>query len=320
MDWTRVIAVVVGMGTLQAPQALHARRAAVIEHFTQIIYAPAGDLIAPSDASALGLLSRTARVAEVPFGFEADQTSPRLTTGAAVEAHEVTAGTLRQALDGFVRMDPRYEWRDAAGVFVMRSRTAWSDPHGTLTRRVHDIDWREIDTIGAFNRIAHLLYPDAAHDPVRRRGNIKDTRVQRPASGRYDARPAECRRPRGRRARLVDPVRTAGQREAVLADVGTLRQRTNVRMAVAAGALGVLHNDVARGFQPRVHATLKESRYSLSQVSVSSAPAVIKATPTAVRAPIGSPRNNPASTIVIGRLNLSIGATRDAGPSWSARK
>jgi hypothetical protein len=163
MNWKLIIAAIAGTSTLLTSQALPLDEP--LSSTTQIIYAPPGDLTAPSDASALGLLSRIARLAEVPFGFEADQANPRLTTGAPVEAHDVTARTLRDALDGFLRMDPRYEWRDVSGVFVVRSRAAWADAHGTLTLPVHDIDWQDVDTVGAFNRIARLLYPNAVHDP-----------------------------------------------------------------------------------------------------------------------------------------------------------
>jgi hypothetical protein len=132
---------------------------------SHIIYAPAGDLVAPSDASELGLLSRVFRAAGVPFGFEADEAAPRETTGAPVEAHDVTARTLREALDGFVRMDPRYEWRDVQGVFVVRTRAAWSDARDALNRPVRDVDWTDLDPIALFNRVARLLYPDAPRDP-----------------------------------------------------------------------------------------------------------------------------------------------------------
>jgi len=46
----------------------------------------------------------------------------------------------------------------------------------------------------------------------------------------------------------------------------------------------------------------------------------MSATPAAMRKVIVSCRTSAASTIVNGRLSLSTGATRDAGPSYSARK
>src|SRR5260370_42345052 len=64
---------------------------------THIIYAPGGLLAAPSDPGELGLLSRIARVAGVPFGFEADDADPRPATGVAVAAPQVSPGTPRAA-------------------------------------------------------------------------------------------------------------------------------------------------------------------------------------------------------------------------------
>jgi hypothetical protein len=131
---------------------------------THIIYAPGGHLAAPSDPSELGLLSRIARVAGVPFGFEADDVDPRPATGAAVEPHEVRGDTLRAALDAFVTLDPRYEWRDMDGVLVMRTRGAWTSRRDVLNQPVRDVDWPDLDVIAAFNRIARLLYPASPHD------------------------------------------------------------------------------------------------------------------------------------------------------------
>lgn len=126
-----------------------------------LIYAPAGDLRAPTDAAALGYFSRLARIAAVPFGFEADSISPRPASSAPVEPHEVAATTLREGLDAFIRLDPRYEWRDLGGIYVVRSRTAWSDPSNVLNRRVAAVEWRDLDVVSVFNRLARLLYPSA---------------------------------------------------------------------------------------------------------------------------------------------------------------
>ena len=131
---------------------------------THLVYAPDGNLVAPSDASELGLLSRIARVAGVPFGFEADDVDPRPSTGLAVVPHEVPGATLRAALDAFVTLDPRYEWRDANGVFVMRTRAAWTSSRDVLNQQVRDVDWRDLDVIAAFNRVARLLYPASPHE------------------------------------------------------------------------------------------------------------------------------------------------------------
>jgi hypothetical protein len=162
MKW--MLALAAAAMAAAAPGAGGQERAPLDQPLTStnlIIFAPAGDLTAPSDASELGLLSRVARLAGVPFGFEADESAPRPTTGAPVEVHDVSARTLREALDGFVRMDPRYQWRDVRGVVVVRTQAAWSDPRNALNQPAPDVDWQDLDTIAAFNHITRLFYPDA---------------------------------------------------------------------------------------------------------------------------------------------------------------
>ncbi|AFE06673.1 hypothetical protein COCOR_05957 [Corallococcus coralloides DSM 2259] len=56
------------------------------------------------------------------------------------------------------------------------------------------------------------------------------------------------------------------------------------------------------------------------QPSVSSAPQTIIPTPTTSFHDMGSPSRPHAKTSVRARLSLSMGATREAGASWSARK
>ena len=124
-----------------------------------LIYAPPNDLRAPSDASELGFLSRVARVAAVPFGFESDNASPRAASSAAVEAQQIEAATVREALDAFARLDARYEWRVAGGMYIVRTRSAWNDPTNRLNQPVPDVDWRDVNVLSAFERLARLLYP-----------------------------------------------------------------------------------------------------------------------------------------------------------------
>jgi hypothetical protein len=57
-----------------------------------------------------------------------------------------------------------------------------------------------------------------------------------------------------------------------------------------------------------------------AQVIIRSAPASMSAAPPATRQVMGSPSTDQASRTVSARLTLSSGATRDAGPSWRARK
>jgi len=124
-----------------------------------LIYGPPGELRAPTDASAMGFLSRVARVAVVPFGFESDSATPRTSSATAIEPHVVAAPTVRAALDAFVRLDPRYEWRDASGLYVVRTRTAWNDSSGILSRRIPDVDWRDVSLVSAYEGVARILFP-----------------------------------------------------------------------------------------------------------------------------------------------------------------
>jgi hypothetical protein len=137
-----------------------------------VIFVPAGADHTPSDAGEMGLLSRLSRVSNVPFGFESDEVAPRTSPAPAVEPHTVTASTLRAALDAFVAMDSRYRWKDVDGVFVVRTAAAWDNPRGALNQRVHDVHWHELHVLPAFDRLAHLLYPN---DPRTYFEGIRDT-------------------------------------------------------------------------------------------------------------------------------------------------
>src|SRR5262245_27946072 len=116
-----VAATALATGTLEEDPILDRRLTAT----THIIYAPAGELRTPTDAAESGFLARVARVAAVPFGFEADSAIPRPPSVGPVAPHEIGAATLREALDAFVRLDNRYEWRAANGMYVVRTRSAW---------------------------------------------------------------------------------------------------------------------------------------------------------------------------------------------------
>jgi hypothetical protein len=124
-----------------------------------VIFVPAGADHTPSDAGEMGLLSRLARLTNVPFGFESDSEAPRATPAASVEPRTITATTLRAALDAFVAMDSRYRWKDVSGAFVVRTTAAWDDPRDALNQRAHDVHWRELRVLSAFDHLAHLLYP-----------------------------------------------------------------------------------------------------------------------------------------------------------------
>ncbi len=101
----------------------------------------------------------------MPFGFESDAAAPRpVLPGTTVEAHLVAARTLRQALDAFVAMDPRYRWKDLDGVIAVRTSAAWDDAADALNRPAHDVHWHDLDPATAIGRFGRLLYPDLTRD------------------------------------------------------------------------------------------------------------------------------------------------------------
>jgi hypothetical protein len=149
------------MGPGPAPgQALSLDRP--LEATEHLIYVERGT--PPSDASEWGLLTRIARVANVPFGFECDEQEPREAVSSTVEVRYVTGATLRQALDAFVALDPRYQWKDVRGVLVVRTMRAWTNPGDPLNHQVQDIHWADVNVYTALNRLAHLLYPGDSRD------------------------------------------------------------------------------------------------------------------------------------------------------------
>jgi hypothetical protein len=151
-----IAAAAIAAGTLDEESFLDRRLTAS----THIIYAPAGELRTPSDAAEGGFLARVARVAAVPFGFEADSAMPRPPSAGPVAPHEIGAATLREALDAFIRLDNRYEWRAESGMYVVRTRSAWSNPRNVLNQPVSDVDWTDLSVLSAFDRVSRLMYPD----------------------------------------------------------------------------------------------------------------------------------------------------------------
>jgi hypothetical protein len=209
---------------------------------THLIYAPEGNLAAPSDASELGLLSRIARVAGAPFGFEADEVDPRPSTGVAVVPHEVSGDTLRAALDAFVTLDPRYEWRDANGVVVMRTRRAWTSTRDVLNQQVRDVDWRDLDVIAAFNRVARLLYPASPHEAFEG------------MSGRHD-RPFSVQVSDGTLLDVLDAIARADGELGWAVSYGTAPNPTRFTLT-----LGHYGNGPTRGWHERPPAASPPSR------------------------------------------------------------
>jgi hypothetical protein len=105
------------------------------------------------------------RAASIPTGFEA---APEV-RNVGVIPHEIAedlkkrrrvsvAGmTVREALDTFVAIDPRYRWMEIDGVPVVRPWKAWADPEHPLNRVVTPVSWPEIDLATAHMNMATLI-------------------------------------------------------------------------------------------------------------------------------------------------------------------
>jgi hypothetical protein len=95
-----------------------------------------------------------AAAAGVPMGFEA---------AAPIQPHawkiEASGRPLRAVLDAIVAEDPRYEWREDSGVFVVRPAVAWTDRDDVLYRGVGPIRFEDIGVADA-PRIAAAMFGD----------------------------------------------------------------------------------------------------------------------------------------------------------------
>jgi hypothetical protein len=106
-------------------------------------------VISTLKGTAIGALAGAARV---PMGFEA--ASP---AGALPVKIEATGRSLRAVLDAIVAADPRYEWRDEAGVIVLRPAAAWMDRENTLHRSLAPLRYESIGIREAVHIVATLF-------------------------------------------------------------------------------------------------------------------------------------------------------------------
>jgi hypothetical protein len=72
----------------------------------------------------------------MPYSTRGGASRPRPLVSVRPTPLDVRGVPLRQALDAVVAKDRRYEWRDVAGVAVVRPRAAWRAPEHPLLRRV----------------------------------------------------------------------------------------------------------------------------------------------------------------------------------------
>jgi hypothetical protein len=84
-----------------------------------------------------GVVSQLAEAAGVPMGFETAAPEP----GAVPSSQKMlaTGRRLRDVLDVLISADPHYEWREDAGVVVVRPVEAWANASGLLDSPVGPI-------------------------------------------------------------------------------------------------------------------------------------------------------------------------------------
>ncbi len=100
--------------------------------------------------------------AHLVVGFEESAERQAPLSDRRAESHSgqsVLGGTVRDALDRFVQMNPRYEWREMNGVPVIRPRAAWTDPRDPLNQRVETFSCLNADWHSVLLDIAHLMNP-----------------------------------------------------------------------------------------------------------------------------------------------------------------
>ena len=136
-------------------------------------------VISTLTGSSIGAL---AGAAHVPMGFEA--AVPADPGNLKIEA---TGRSLRSVLDAIVAADPRYEWRDESGVFVLRPAAAWLDRENALHRSLAPVRYDSIGVGEALRIVAALFGRDL---PASQSDNLRDPRrfaLNLPAGSVLDA-------------------------------------------------------------------------------------------------------------------------------------
>lgn len=118
----------------------------------------------------------------VPMGFEA--ASP---AGALSVRIEATGRSLRAVLDAIVAADPRYEWRDEAGVIVLRPTGAWFDRENTLHRSLAAIRYDSIGVPEAVRLAAALFGADFPSSQANDMGDTRRFNLNLPPGSVLDA-------------------------------------------------------------------------------------------------------------------------------------
>lgn len=109
-------------------------------------------------------IPQLAEAAGVPMGFEMAPFEPDAGPPPRIPA---TGKRLRDVLDAIVSADPRYEWREDAGVIVVRPVTAWTSTAGTLDIPVGPVMLEQANRDDALHVLAQIFGAVSGEPPLR---------------------------------------------------------------------------------------------------------------------------------------------------------
>ena len=120
-------------------------------------------------------IPQLAEAAGVPMGFEM---APLVDDAGPPHHVAATGKRLRDVLDAIVSADPRYEWREDAGVIVVRPVAAWASNSGTLDIPVGPVTLEQANRADAKHVLAQMFGAFTVEPPLR---NIRRFSLDVPA-------------------------------------------------------------------------------------------------------------------------------------------
>jgi hypothetical protein len=120
-------------------------------------------------------IPQLAEAAGVPMGFEM---APIERDAGPPPRIPATGKRLRDVLDAIVSADPRYEWREDAGVIVVRPVIAWTSTAGTLDIPVGPVTLEQATRDDALHVLAQIFGAVSGEPPLR---NIRRFSLDVPA-------------------------------------------------------------------------------------------------------------------------------------------
>jgi hypothetical protein len=121
---------------------------------------------------------RIGRLGRVPIGIE-DCPEPYQSVDNTQTQFVLTGMQLREALDRFIELDPRYRWTADSGVIVFRPISAWNDAKNPLNRYIGSRSWEDVTLSDALDRAVAIVtgvpYHTIASPLDDRRFNVKVT-------------------------------------------------------------------------------------------------------------------------------------------------